>query len=735
MQPRHIRYPILNEKNFYANSVGGNVKISHHSLISLFGPEIGKLKFFILPTLIAFDGIIGNDTLKQIGAVIYTQDNFMTIGPGISIPLKQHISETVNNLNLRTSHMTESQVSKLMNVFKKCPSIFADPDQKLTCTTNVKGEIRTTTKDPVYTRSYPYPRALKDEVEKQINELLRDGVIRPSKSPYNSPIWIVPKKTDASGQKKYRLVVDFRKLNSVTIPEAYPIPDINDVIANLSKKRYFAVLDLKSGFHQIPLLESDIGKTAFSINNGKFEFTRLAFGLRNSPPTFQRALDDVLREHIGKRCEIYIDDIIVYGENEDEFFDNLRKVLETLEVANLKLQADKCEFFKDEVEFLGFIVSKDGVKANPKKVEAIVNFPVPKTLKDLRSFLGMSGYYRRFIRDYAKIAKPLTLLLRGEDGLVSKNISKTKPIHMSDEAIKAFNNLKNCLISNDVILMYPDFEKEFELTTDASNHAIGAVLSQDNKPITFLSRTLSNTEENYATNEKEMLAIIWALGSLRNYLYGSRKVKIFTDHQPLTYALSNKNTNCKMKRWKAILEEYNYELRYKPGKENIVADSLSRPPQANAINSVSCSEHSDDSSSHNLIPTVEVPINVFRNQLVLKIGEEDSYQIIHPFNNYTRHIITKRQYNDTDFIQIFKRYLNPNTINGLQTSEENMGRIQEIYPSHFRDYRIRYAQRIVEDIPNEMEQEERILRVHQRAHRNAEENRIQLLENFYFPRM
>lgn len=290
----------------------------------------------------------------------------------------------------------------------------------------------------------------------------------------------------------------------------------------------------------------------------------------------------------------------------------------------MKLQLDKCDFFKDEVEFLGFIVSSQGIKTNPKKIEAISKFPIPKTLKELRSFLGLSGYYRRFVRDYAKLAKPLTSLLREEGGRISKRQSAKQYITLDKAALESFEKFKKSLVSQDTILAYPDFEKPFELTTDASNFALGAVLSQSNRPISFISRTLSKTEEHYATNEKEMLAIIWSLNSFRNYLYGKSKVIIRTDHQPLTYALNNKNNNGQMKRWKAALEEYDYVMEYKPGKGNIVADALSRNPYVTEINSLSVSEHSDESSGENLIPSMEYPINVFKNQLFLMTNQTPS---------------------------------------------------------------------------------------------------------------
>lgn len=702
--------------------------IREHAILDLFEPFV-NIKFFLLPNLTSFDGIIGNDTLKELGISIHTNKNCITTHDKV-IPIKQHISNSVNTINIRTSHMNTKQTEKLKELIKRCPNVFSEPNKKLTYTTKVKGEIRLTSNEPMYSRPYPYPMCLKEEVEKEIHKLLKDGIIRPSRSPYNSPVWIVPKKADASGEKKHRLVIDYRKLNSICIADKYPIPEINEVLANLGQNQFFSIIDLKSGFHQIPLREADIEKTAFSVNNGKYEFTRLPFGLKNAPSIFQRTLDDILREHIGKICYVYIDDIIIFGKDENEHFANLETIFNTLEKSNMKIQLDKCEFLHHEVEFLGFLVSKDGIKTNPKKVETIASFPSPKTLRDLRSFLGMSGYYRRFIKDYAKLAKPLTSLLRGEDGQVSKNASKNKIINLTEEAVTAFEKIKSTLISKEVILSHPNFEKEFELTTDASEYAIGAVLSQDDKPITFLSRTLSKTEESYAANEKEMLAIIWSLGSLRNYLYGSRRVKIFTDHQPLTFALSNKNTNAKMKRWKSILEEYNYELKYKPGKSNVVADALSRYPQVNALTHT---QHSDESSGHHLIPTIETPINVFRNQLILKIGEENSYQLTHPFPTYNRHTIIQPHYSDTDILNIFKSYLNPNIVNGLLTEESTMGRIQELYPIHFAGYKIRFTQKFVKDITNETMQDEIVWYNHRRAHRNPRENKLQIIEKFYFP--
>lgn len=732
-----MKNPIPNTENFYATSIAGQTKVTHYTFINLFHKDFEAQKFFLLPSLKSFHALLGNDGLKELSAVIYAAKNYMIVDGKVKIRLKQLNCHSVNVINIRNDHMTEDQKTKLNEIVNVHGKLFSDPNEKLTYTTSVIGEIHTKDDLPVYSRYYPYPMHLKDEVEGQIRELLDHGIIRPSRSPYNSPIWVVPKKADASGKQKYRMVIDYRKLNDVTIPDKYPIPNINDVLPQLSKSKLFSVIDLKSGFHQIPLREQDMQKTAFSVNNGKYEFTRLPFGLKNAPSIFQRALDDILREYIGKICFVYIDDIIIFAENEEDHLRNLNIVFETLELANMKVQLDKCEFLKKEVEFLGFIVSDSGIKTNPKRVEAINNFPPPRTLKELRSFLGMSNFYRRFIRDYAKIAKPLTILLRGEGGRTSKYASSKIKINLNEDAIIAFNNLKNALTSEDVILAYPDFGKEFHLTTDASNYALGAVLSQDDRPIVLLSRTLQKSEEHYATNEKEMLAIIWALKSLRNYLYGSARMKIFTDHLPLTYSLNNKNSNYKLKRWKAFLEDFNYELCYKPGSTNVVADALSRPPNEDSpINSMTATQHSDESSYHNIMQFTDAPINVFKNQIIITSeGKEASYKFEIVFPTYHRHTINEPNITSENLTEIFKRYLNPSVTNCVKTTYEVLGKLQEIFRDKFSRYKVKYSQTVVTDLLMDEEQENVIINEHNRAHRNSTENKIQILSKYYFPQM
>lgn len=738
IHPKFAKISHAVQSPFYVSSVGGDIKIESFSQGKIFAPYSNiNVKLFHLPMLKTFDAIIGHDTLKEIKAVIDTSKEKLIIDSKFEIPLLQRKLQMINKIDIRDEHLETHEKEKLHNLLEQYKDLFQPPNEKLTFTTKVNADIRTIDDNPIYSKLYPYPQALKNEVCTQIDKMLQDGIIRPSRSPYNSPVWIVPKKLDASGQKKYRLVIDYRKLNQKTISDRYPIPDTSTILANLGKMKYFTTLDLASGFHQIPLNGKDVEKTAFSVNNGKYEFVRLPFGLKNAPAIFQRVMDDVLHEYIGKICYVYIDDIIVFGETLEEQLSNLKIILETLRNANFKIQLDKSEWLKPEVEFLGFIVSRNGLKPNPKKIESIQNYPEPSSLKELRAFLGLSGYYRRFVKNYSKIAKPLTKFLKGENGhrQISKNESKNFKILLDYEGKKAFKLLKEILSSEDV-LAFPDFSKPFLLTTDASNKAIGAVLSQNfndgERPITFISKTLSNTEENYATNEKEMLAIVWALHTLRNFIYG-HKIIIYTDHQPLTYTISPKNNNAKLKRWKAFIEEHDHEICYKPGKANIVADALSRIQ----INSLTATQHSAEEDDSSFIPSTEAPINVFKNQLFFKIGTRSSYGLVVPFDNYKRHIFIEPRFSSAYLKEQLKKFLNPNVINGIYTDEPIMATIQEIYREMFnpRLIKARFSQSKVQDLNNLEKQLEEIKKVHQFAHRNSKENSEQLLKTFYFPKM
>lgn len=470
--------------------------------------------------------------------------------------------------NLRLDHLNFEEKKSVTDICYKFNDIFFLPNDQLSSTSTIEHEINVTNTSPIFTKSYRYPEVHKKEVNNQIDKMLSQGIIQPSTSPWSSPLWVVPKKIDSSGKRKWRIVIDYRKLNDVTIGDAFPLPNIEDILDQLGHSKYFTTLDLASGFHQINMKKSDQQKTAFSTPLGHYEYTRMPFGLKNAPATFQRLMNSILTGLQGLECFVYIDDIVVYASSIEEHTAKLHKIFTRLRQNNLKLQPDKCEFLRREVSYLGHIISDEGVKPNPIKVAAIKSFPKPSCQKSIKSFLGLVGYYRKFIKDFAQVAKPLTLLLKN-DVLFNWGI----------EQENSFEKFKNILIS-EPLLKYPDFNQEFVLTTDASNFALGAVLSQgpigNDLPIAYASRTLNNSEQNYSTTEKELLAIVWSVKHFRPYLYG-RKFTIVTDHKPLTWLFNCKDPGSKLVRWRLKLAEYDYKIIHKPGKINSNADALSRP--------------------------------------------------------------------------------------------------------------------------------------------------------------
>ncbi|KAM0724355.1 Retrovirus-related Pol polyprotein from transposon 17.6 [Formica fusca] len=397
--------------------------------------------------------------------------------------------------------------------------------------------------------------------------MLKNGIIRTSASQWNAPLLVVPKKADASGKPKLRVVVDFRKLNDLTIGDSFPLPNITEILDQLGNAKYFTTLDLASGYHQIPMAEQDKQKTAFSTPYGHYEFNRMPFGLKNAPATFQRLMNSILTGMQGLKCLVYLDDIVIYGASLEDHNKRLKEVLQRLRENNLKLQPDKCEFLRKEVIYLGHIISENGISPDPSKLTAIKEFPTPKKVKDIQSFIGLAGYYRKFIEDFSKIAKPLTKLTK-----------KTEKFEWTMEQQNAFEILKERLMTAPV-LMYPDFNQEFIVTTDASDYAIGAVLSQgkvgNDRPIAYASRVLSRAEQNYNTTEKELLAIVWAVKHFRPYVYGT-KFKIVTDHKPLIWLFNVNDPGSRLIRWRLKLEEYDYEIIHKAGRANANADALSR---------------------------------------------------------------------------------------------------------------------------------------------------------------
>ncbi|XP_043496493.1 uncharacterized protein LOC122520501 [Polistes fuscatus] len=315
---------------------------------------------------------------------------------------------------LRLDHLNTEEAESVSKLLDKNADIFHLPGEPLGCTNLLQHRIITTDDIPVHTRQYRFPPIHKEEVKKQTSELLNDGIIRPSLSPYNSPIWIVPKKSDSKGNPKWRMVIDYRNLNEKTVGDAYPIPNITEILDQLGAAKYFSTFDLKSGFHQIEMHPDDRAKTAFSTPHGHYEFNRMPFGLKNAPATFQRLMDHVLTGLQGEEMFVYLDDVVLYARSLNEHQAKFNKLAHCLRIANLKLQPDKCEFLRREVAYLGHIIGENGVKPDPKKLKAVKEFPRPNNIKSIRQFLGLAGYYRRFIPAFSKVAKPLTDLLKKE---------------------------------------------------------------------------------------------------------------------------------------------------------------------------------------------------------------------------------------------------------------------------------------------------------------------------------
>lgn len=381
-----------------------------------------------------YDGLIANDILLKNDVEIHINKKILRINE-IEVPicfnkqdelLNEYINETkcipfqihfAKGIDdgLRLDHLNSEEQHYIKKTIFRFKDVFFKEGDDLTFTNKIKHELPITNDGPIYTKNYRYPHVHGAEVEKQINDMLKQKIIRKSNSPYNSPIWIVPKKTDASGKQKWRMVIDYRKLNNVTKEDKFPIPNIDDMLGKLGHCNYFTTLDLAKGFHQIEIHPKDIDKTAFSTADGHYEFLRMPFGLKNAPATFQRMMNEILREFIGKICYVYLDDIIIFSTSLQEHISAIEKIFKRLREVNLKVQLDKTEFLKKETEFLGHVVTPDGIKANPNKIKAIIDFPIPKTIKEIQSFLGLTGYYRKFIQDYAKIVKPITLCLKKDN--------------------------------------------------------------------------------------------------------------------------------------------------------------------------------------------------------------------------------------------------------------------------------------------------------------------------------
>jgi len=415
-----------------------------------------------------------------------------------------------------------------------------------------------------------YPLTDKESIvlKEYIDENLKKGFIRPSKSPAGAPVLFVPKK---SGE--LRLCQDYRRLNEITVRDSYPLPLINDMLEHLGKSNIFSKLDLRSAYNLVRIKEGDEYKTAFTCKYGHFEYTVMPFGLKNAPAVFQHFVNDVLEGILGVFVFCYIDDVIIFSENFKIHVKHVSEVLERFRNAGLYAKLEKCEFFVPFIDFLGHRISSKGILMDPKKVSSIMEWPIPKNVKDVQSFLGLANYYRRFISGFADLAQPLNSLLK-----------KDAKFDFSNECKDSFSDIKSKFASAPV-LAYPNRELPFMVETDASNYAIGAILSQINPednishPVAFFSRSLSSSERNYPIYDKELLAIVAALETWRHLLKGTAiPFKIFSDHRNLLYQKKPEKMTQRLVRWSLFLAEFNFIIVYRSGSANGKPDALSRRP-------------------------------------------------------------------------------------------------------------------------------------------------------------
>ena len=467
------------------------------------------------------------------------------------------------NVDLSSSDLTLEQKKKLENLLLEYRDVFANSIEELGRTSIMKHKIDTGDSRPIRQRPYRVSPKNKEEINNQVNNMLEQGIIRKSSSPWASPVILVAKPDGSQ-----RMCIDLRKVNAVTKKDSYPLPRIDDTLDALGgKTRYLSTLDLMSGYLQVEMDPESREKTAFITHSGLYEYNVMPFGATNAPALFQRLMNTVFGDVQYKFLLIYLDDLVIYSSTFEEHLHHLEEVFKRLRAAGLTLKPSKCVFARSQVHFLGHVISQEGIRPNPEKVSAIEKYPVPKTVKDVRAFLGICNYYRRFVRDFAKKASPLVRLTR-----------KDVKFDWNSQCQTAFETLKSALAS-DLVLAFPDFSKEFILQTDASLEGIGMVLSQvtdgKERPLAFAGRDLTPAERNYSATERECLAVVEGIKKFEPYLH-SNPFTVITDHAALKWLMNIKDPKSRLAKWALTLQAYDMKIVHRAGTANGNADALSR---------------------------------------------------------------------------------------------------------------------------------------------------------------
>ncbi|GKB51764.1 putative reverse transcriptase domain-containing protein [Tanacetum coccineum] len=549
--------------------------LNHPFNINLMPVELGS-----------FDAIIGMDWLVKYQAIIVCAEKIVCIpwgnetlivhgdGSNRGHEARLHIISYTKtqeymlkgcpvflaNINTKeTEDKSEKKRLEDVPIIRDFPDVFPEDLPGLPPTRQVEFQIDLIPgAAPVARAPYRLAPSEMKELSEQLKELSDKGFIRPSSSPWGAPVLFVKKK-DGS----LRMCIDYRELNKLTVKNRYPLPRIDDLFDQLQGSSVYSKIDLRSGYHQLKVREEDISKTAFRTRYGHYEFQVMPFGLTNAPAVFMDLMNRVCKPYLDKFVIVFIDDILIYSKSKQEHEEHLKIILELLKKEELYAKFSKCEFWLPKVQFLGHVIDNKGIHVDPAKIESVKDWASPKTPTEIRQFLGLAGYYRRFIEGFSKIAKPMTKLTQ-----------KKVKFEWGDKQEAAFQLLKQKLCSAPILAL-PEGSEDFIVYCDASKKGLGAVLMQREKVISYASRQLKIHEKNYTTHDLELGAVVFALKIWRHYLYGT-KCTVFTDHKSLQHILNQKELNMRQRRWLELLSDYDCDIRYHPGKANVVADALSR---------------------------------------------------------------------------------------------------------------------------------------------------------------
>lgn len=609
-----------------ADGVNQDVSGSVYIPISLQG-TCKLIKMLVVPSL-KHSVILGSDFCRAFSLNVNFYDNSWHIqsrNSDISNCVTTDYTSYTSPSLCSLDHLSSDQNTIVTGIIEKFKEI--NSNSMLGLTNKLEFEIDTGDAKPFKERQYPMSPFMLRHLNTELDEMLKLGVVEPSLSAWNSPVLLVKKK---SGE--YRFCFDGRRLNSVTKTDAYPLQRVDRILSMLRDAKFISSIDLRKAFWQIPLDSASREKTAFSVaGRGLFHFKVVPFGLKNSAQCQQRLMDAIFGPELEPKVFCYIDDIIVTSSTFEEHIQTLNEVLRRLKAANLTINLEKCEFFKPSLKYLGFIVDGNGLRTDPDKVSCMVNYPRPTTTTEVKRFVGMTSWYRKFISHFSTLISPLNDLIKGK--------AKRQKISWTDQAESSFIRLKQALVSAP-ILRSPDFSKPFSIQCDASDTGLGGVLTQEidgeEVVIAFASRSLSRCERNYAVTEKECLAVIFSIEKFRPYVEGTH-FSVITDHYSLLWLQRMKEPSGKLARWAVKLQQFDFTLVHRKGKLNVVPDALSRMSQNNISEITVTDEHKD----------------VFYTSLIDKITKApDKYPLFQVKNN----LIYKYTYNGIPFKSNLKEW-------------------------------------------------------------------------------